>query len=66
MININIITKREVKYNIGMEDFTIPAETKGRVIDLLIEEDETVMFLCEFESMGIIEWLTAQDIITER
>lgn len=64
MKDIIVEARHDIKIVINMEDNIIPAGTKGRVIDIQIDEDTSTMFCVEFE--GTIEWLSAEEIVTER
>ena len=63
--NILVETRRELEVEIGFGEYVIiPKETKGRIIDVIICQNEPVMFQVEFDDC--YEWLYPDDIYTVR
>lgn len=60
-MNLYLTTKKQSCRGIG--DIDVPAGTKGRVIDIMIEDDGKTMFLLEFDDDYGIEWYSSEDIM---
>lgn len=60
-MNLYLTTKKQSRRGIG--DIDVPAGIKGRVIDIMIEDDGKTMFLLEFDDYDI-EWYSSEDIMS--
>ena len=60
MVNMELYLTTATERQFG-DGETIPAGTKGRVIDIMVENDENmVLFFVEFEN--IAEWYSSDEI----